>query len=52
MSGAETKRLPFAWPAAWEEKRDARRQLLEKVRERRRLTMRKRQATPIPDDNG
>lgn len=37
MSGTETRRFPFAWPAAWKEKRDARRQLLDKVRARRRI---------------
>ncbi len=37
---SETRRLPFASPVEWKEKRDARRQLLEKVRARRRLAMR------------
>ncbi|MDQ6832694.1 MAG: hypothetical protein M3008_04790 [Chloroflexota bacterium] len=39
MSGAETRRVLPALPAEWREKRDARRQLLEKVRARRRMAM-------------
>ncbi len=42
MSGAEIRRQPFAWPTAWRERRDARRQLLDKVRTRRRLAMQSR----------
>ena len=40
MSDKEARRFPFPSPAEWKEKRDARRQLLEKVRARRRLAMR------------
>jgi len=43
MSGAETRRVLPALPAEWREKRDARRQLLEQVRARRRMAMRGRE---------
>lgn len=39
MRDGETKRFPVVSPAAWQAKRDARRQLLDKVRARRRLLM-------------
>jgi len=42
MSCAETRRYSFALPVEWREKRDARRQLLAKVRARRRRAMRGR----------
>ncbi|MDQ2783681.1 MAG: hypothetical protein M3Y58_01620 [Chloroflexota bacterium] len=42
MSCAETRRYAFALPVEWREKRDARRQLLAKVRARRRLAMQSR----------
>ncbi len=48
MSCVPPRRFPIPTRAAWEKKRDARRQLLEKVRARRRLMLRR--TTPVRGD--